>query len=547
MLIASSSDSVQQIVACSRELYTLPRVAMQVLDLTSQENVDIPALRRCIEHDPALTTKVLRVVNSSLFGLPRQVADLNHALTLLGVKPLKMLVLGFSLPPDLFNGLENELLQQYWRRSIIKAVAAKETSRRWGRTDPEEMLIAGLLQDIGILVLLQQLGLPYCRFVKQLWQAGNQLTLCERELFGFDHTEITARLMNSWRLPPQLSAAVRAPDQLSPALPQPVTILWLAELTTAFLISGDAEQLAALYQSLSTWKQVPAQHVETFLIDLQVQIEQLAGVFSQDIEPVDYAALIREAQQRLADESSSLSEALAVQAREVKVDREQWSDLIDALENLPPAEELEAAALPPAEDPVPEPETAGELPRLENVLGLKARRSLPIRAQAPRADFESVAEDTVFVRQVAQAASLCRTQRQGLSLMLIEIDRAEEMMLTRGVASLGQLRDDAESWLSHWHCVHSAAVPLGDNCFAFLLPAVDRLAAASLARRLTDALANQADDEPQQWHVTFSVGIASIALPPKNFAPADMVEAAQRCLDAARRAGGNCTKGIEIY
>src|SRR5690606_1118285 len=129
----AAADSLQQLVACSRELYTLPRVAMEVLELTDRPNVDIPALRKCVEHDPALTTKVLRVVNSSLFGLPRQVTDLNHALTLLGVKPLKMLVLGFSLPPDLFAGLQAEVLQQYWRRSIIKAVAAREIARRWGQ------------------------------------------------------------------------------------------------------------------------------------------------------------------------------------------------------------------------------------------------------------------------------------------------------------------------------------------------------------------------------------------------------------------------------
>src|SRR5271154_3453796 len=84
------------------QLYTLPAVALEVLELTQQPQVDIRALKECIENDPALTGKVLRVVNSALFGLGREVSDLNQALTLLGIKPLKMLVLGFALSEAMF-------------------------------------------------------------------------------------------------------------------------------------------------------------------------------------------------------------------------------------------------------------------------------------------------------------------------------------------------------------------------------------------------------------------------------------------------------------
>ena len=83
---------LQQITDRTASLYTLPEVALEVLELTSHPRVDVPALKACIERDPALTCKILKVVNSSMFGLSRRVADLTQALSLLGVKPLKMLV-----------------------------------------------------------------------------------------------------------------------------------------------------------------------------------------------------------------------------------------------------------------------------------------------------------------------------------------------------------------------------------------------------------------------------------------------------------------------
>ena len=95
--------NLDEIVRRARGLYSLPAVAMEVLQLTSTETVDTRALKQCVENDPALTARLLRVVNSSLFGLSSQVSDLNQALALLGIKPLKLLVLGFSLPDRLLS------------------------------------------------------------------------------------------------------------------------------------------------------------------------------------------------------------------------------------------------------------------------------------------------------------------------------------------------------------------------------------------------------------------------------------------------------------
>src|SRR5262245_28814259 len=93
---------VQQFVERTGQLYSRPAAAAEVLQLAGESRIDTRALKECLERDPALAARILRVVNSSLFGVSRPITDLNQALTVLGTRPLKMLVLGFSLPKELF-------------------------------------------------------------------------------------------------------------------------------------------------------------------------------------------------------------------------------------------------------------------------------------------------------------------------------------------------------------------------------------------------------------------------------------------------------------
>src|SRR5437764_3227847 len=178
---------VQQFVERTGQLYSLPAAAAQVLRLADEPQLDRHAIKQCLEGDPALVVRILRVVNSSLFGPPRQVTELNQALTLLGIRPLKMLVLGFSLPKELFAGLEAEVLERYWRQTLVKAVAVREISERLWRVPGDEPFLAALIQDIGMLALIQQLGPSYERLLAHVQSAGGSLIECELDTLGFDH------------------------------------------------------------------------------------------------------------------------------------------------------------------------------------------------------------------------------------------------------------------------------------------------------------------------------------------------------------------------
>ena len=174
-----------------------------------------PSTQGLRRQDPALACKLLRVVNSSLYGLHRPVADLNQAIGLLGIKPLKLLVLGFNLPDSLFAEVAARELEWYWTNTLTRAVAARMLGEQLWHDAGDEAFIAGLLQDIGILVLLRELGEPYARFLTGVIDEKCHLAVLEQDTLGFDHLQLTAALLAKWQLPQRLVNAIEVPKRTS--------------------------------------------------------------------------------------------------------------------------------------------------------------------------------------------------------------------------------------------------------------------------------------------------------------------------------------------
>ena len=230
--------ALEKLVNDAGRLYSLPSVAMEVLRLTESDTVDVPLLKETIERDPALCAKLLRVVNSSLFGLSGQVSDLNQALALLGVESLKMLVLGFSLPDELFAKIAGDALRRYWTVSLTRAVCARRLADHFPGVSADEAFLAGLLRDIGMLVMLQQLGDPYLKFLELATDKPGQLTALEEQSLGFNHTQLSAALIRSWGLPGALAEAVEhSPNEAKKSAEHPLkTLIGMAELTVDLLL-----------------------------------------------------------------------------------------------------------------------------------------------------------------------------------------------------------------------------------------------------------------------------------------------------------------------
>ena len=304
--MSATAITLETLVFRAQRLCSLPSVAMRVLELTANPQVDTHALKQCIENDPALTCKILRTVNSSLFGLSREVSDLNQALALLGTKPLKLLVLGFSLPAGLFSGVSAAVLGRYWRRTLTKAVAGREISDLIWRQPGDEAFIAGLLQDIGMLLMMQEIGPLYGQFLEKARLSGKDLATLERDALGFDHTALSARLLAHWGLPETLLEAVgggRLEVESSPAgsraLPQ---IVYLAELVARLLVDGQSAILAPLLRAGQRFHGMTSSDFEILVGRLEERVVQLAGVLSLELpRGLAYQDILLQSQAQLAE------------------------------------------------------------------------------------------------------------------------------------------------------------------------------------------------------------------------------------------------------
>src|ERR1041384_999896 len=152
---------IQRIRQCPT-LPSLPAVAIEVLELTKNDEVDIAEIARIISKDPALSSKILRTVNSSFYGRSQSISTISHALVILGLQSVKTLVLGFSLVGNLAKSKAKGFKHiSYWRRSIYAATAARTLATKFQIVQQEECFLVALLMDIGMLVLDQVVGEAY--------------------------------------------------------------------------------------------------------------------------------------------------------------------------------------------------------------------------------------------------------------------------------------------------------------------------------------------------------------------------------------------------
>jgi diguanylate cyclase (GGDEF)-like protein len=191
-----------------RTLPSVPAVVLQVLDLTQDPNVSASALAKVVARDPALAAKFLRVANSAWCGVRKEITTLDRAINLIGLNAAMSLALSFSL----VRGLQKSVggifdHRAYWRRSVVSATSTRAVGMHLGATNKDELFLAGLLQDIGMLVLNEALP-AYSALVAAANGDHRVLVEAEQNEFGSDHTQAGGWILKKWGLPDRLIASV---------------------------------------------------------------------------------------------------------------------------------------------------------------------------------------------------------------------------------------------------------------------------------------------------------------------------------------------------
>ena len=329
---------LNEIKSCTA-MPTLPGVAMQIIQLTRRPEVDIRDIASLVANDPALSTKVLRTVNSSFYGLSKTVGTISQALVILGLQSVKTLALGFSLAGSLRRSQPRGFDHMaYWRRSIHSAVAAKALAGHLKVVQAEECFLAGLLQDIGMLAMHTALGDRYSQICAKV-EDHNDLPAMEDKELQLNHAEVGAMICESWSLPPILSVPIGGHHQPEQA---EKSVRNIARLVHFAGLCADVFMLADPVQSIATARKVGQEQfnldqgaIDQLLAGIGDSVREVADLFEVNIgQHVDYPTILAQANQALLDltlQSQQLAQQL--ENRNKKLQEAASTDPLTGLAN----------------------------------------------------------------------------------------------------------------------------------------------------------------------------------------------------------------------
>lgn len=205
-----SPELAKKLAAAVDGMPAFPKSVQRVLELTRDVNSTPKDLVEVIDKDPVLTVKVLKVVNSPYYSLPKQITSVGHSVVFLGFNTIKNLALSIAaigmLPKTNDAGFDG---QQYLLHSLATAAIAKQLAMKLDDADPMDCFIAGLLHDFGKVVLAQFMPKEFRMALDMSQQQGTSLHLALREIMEVDHAVVGAMLVEKWRFAPKLVETIR--------------------------------------------------------------------------------------------------------------------------------------------------------------------------------------------------------------------------------------------------------------------------------------------------------------------------------------------------
>jgi len=482
----------QKLETC-KSLPSLPAVAVHVLRLCQRENFDIADVARAIGSDPALSAKVVSLVNSPLFGLRKEVATVAHALVLLGANAVRTIALSFAVVNDLREheraGFEH---RWYWRRAIFAAAAAQELSHLEGARNPADAFLAALLQDVGQLALEQAAPDQYLPIATEAGADHAKRVALEKQAFGCDHAEVGRWLMTQWRLPEIVRSAVggshepaRWQSGADPATTTVVKIVALSGVLADAWVVRDPRKVARR---------------------LRDQAHQILGIDQARVIP-----LMRRVSKTVVD----VAPLFGLQVGTI----EELDAVVDRVEA--------ALAQPESAD-----DNVLSLDTMAAVAEAKAARTDPLTGLASRSRFDDyLADQFDFATNAGQPLSVILCDPDHLKMINETFGREAGDRALRAVGKLVGERLRARD----------LAARFGGEEFALILIDTHAEGAAVVAERVRkkveDALHDIGIGDPIR--MTISVGFATLDQALSYASPADLLAAVEKTLAQAKQNGRN--------
>ncbi|MCX7192306.1 MAG: HDOD domain-containing protein [Proteobacteria bacterium] len=188
-------------------LITLPHVYIRINQLVEAPDSTMADIAKAVSQDPSFTVRMLRVANSPFYGFSSTIDTVDKAVAIIGTSQIRNLALSMSVAST-FAGLPNNLvsMDNFWRHSLYCALIARILAKQARRCDPEAVFTAGLLHDIGELIIFNRLPEQAHQSLQLVLDQLDEMPVyqAERQVIGFDHAEVGGELARLWTLPPLL-------------------------------------------------------------------------------------------------------------------------------------------------------------------------------------------------------------------------------------------------------------------------------------------------------------------------------------------------------
>lgn len=202
--------TAKSLIEDSVKLYSLPDIYFQIREMVRDPRYTAVDIGRVIAKDPALSMRLLKVVNSPFYGFQARIDTISRAVTIVGIEELQSLALATSVV-DTFDHIPDDLVNMtdFWIQSINCAVISKLLAKKASVLHCERLFLTGLLHDIGALVIYTKLPEKSRLILQKPYKNKRMLAMFERDILGFTRAEVGGALAESWKLPASLSEAIR--------------------------------------------------------------------------------------------------------------------------------------------------------------------------------------------------------------------------------------------------------------------------------------------------------------------------------------------------
>ena len=304
------------------KLPTLPGVAIKILQAMQRETPNIGEISEVISADGPLSAKVLRVVNSPFYGLSKKITSVHQAIVYLGLNAVKNLALSFSLLRGFAPKRKGAFdYVQFSKDSLVGAVAAKSLTEKINRRHGENAFFLGLLQNIGMLIMVESMPDEYEKVIGEAGSIGRPLHEIEKNLLGINHMEVGEFVTHSWGLPATFNVPIgfhHCPERLACPLDDIEELTRILHLSSLYIDLFKSSDLNAGYaeieKHIQAYKLTSVVDKSDFAEEVAEGVKSIFPIFDLQIDEKKHIEIIEAARSELADLSSELLNQVHSQA-----------------------------------------------------------------------------------------------------------------------------------------------------------------------------------------------------------------------------------------